>query len=41
MGAIDANGAKVRGILYGFLVTGDKVKGKAVEGRVVAEGSEK
>ena len=38
VGAIGANGAEVRGSSYGFSVTGKKVKGKAAEGRVVAEG---
>ena len=34
---ISANGAEVRGSSYGFPATGNKVKDKAAEGRVVAE----
>ena len=41
MVAIGANGAEMRGSPYGFPDTGNKVKGKAAKGRVVAEGSGK
>ena len=41
VGAIGANGADVRGSSYGFPVTGNKVKGKAAEGRVMVEGGGK
>ena len=41
VGAIGANGAEVIGRSYGFPATGKKVKGKATEGRVMAEGGNK
>ena len=41
MGAVGANGTEVRDIAYGFPETGEKVKGKEAEGRVMAEGGQK
>ena len=41
VGAIGANGAEVRGSACGFPETGNKAKGKAAKGRVVAEGGGK
>ena len=41
VGAIGTNGAEVRGSECGFPVTGNKLKGKAAQGRFVAEGGVK
>ena len=41
VGAIGANGVEVRGSACGFPETGNKAKGKAAEGRAVAEGGGK
>ena len=41
MGDIGDNGAEVRGSSYEFPATGNKVKDKTAEGRVVTEGGGK
>ena len=41
VGSIGANDAEVRGSSYGFDATGNKIKDKAAEGRVVEEGGRK